>query len=64
MAYRALDVDLVTAKHLARNPASGRVLAKCGMTLVRSERGPHRGGSDEDFCVWSIDRERWSALVA
>jgi [ribosomal protein S5]-alanine N-acetyltransferase len=64
MAYRTLDVDLVTAKHLARNPASGRVLAKCGMTLARRERKPHRGGPDEEFCVWSIDRERWSALAA
>lgn len=63
-AFRLLDVDGITARHLARNPASGRVMEKCGMTLARRERAPHRGGPVEEHCVWSIDRERWSALAA
>ena len=30
------------------------------MTLVRREYKPHRGGPEEEFCLWSITRERWS----
>jgi [ribosomal protein S5]-alanine N-acetyltransferase len=63
MAFSRLDHDALSAIHLATNPASGRVLEKCGMLLAGGERGPHRGGPDEDFCVWSITRERWSALA-
>jgi RimJ/RimL family protein N-acetyltransferase len=62
MAFLGLDADAFCATHLARNPASGRVLEKCGMQLARRERKPHRGGPDEDFCVWTIGRERWSSL--
>jgi RimJ/RimL family protein N-acetyltransferase len=40
------------------------VLEKCGFTLARREKKPHRGGADEDICVWSITRDRWSALRA
>jgi len=63
MAFSRLDHDALSAVHLARNPASGRVLEKCGMSLTGRERRPHRGGPDEDFCVWSITRERWSAVA-
>jgi hypothetical protein len=34
------------------------------MTLARRERRGHRGGPAEDFCVWAITREQWSALRA
>ncbi len=64
MAFLGLEADVLGAVHLARNPASGRVLEKCGMTLARRECRSHRGGSDEDFCVWSITCEQWSALRA
>ena len=58
------DRAALGASHLARNPASGRVLEKCGMVLERRERRPHRGGAPEDMCVWAITREQWSALRA
>ncbi len=64
MAFLGLELDALGATHLARNPASGRVLEKCGMTLARRERRPHRGGPAEEMCVWSITRERWSELRA
>jgi RimJ/RimL family protein N-acetyltransferase len=64
LAFRTLDVDVLAGTHLARNPASGRVMAKCGMTLARRELRPHRGGAAEEFCVWSIDRERCSEVAA
>jgi len=64
MTFLGLDNDVLGASHLARNPASGCVLEKCGMTLARRERRPHRGGADEEMCVWTITREQWSALRA
>jgi len=64
MSFAGNDDETLTATHLARNPASGRVLEKCGFTLARRERKSHRGGADEDICVWSITRDRWSALRA
>jgi [ribosomal protein S5]-alanine N-acetyltransferase len=62
MTFLGLESDTLGATHLARNPASGRVLEKCGMTLARRECSPHRGGAPEDMCVWTITREQWSAL--
>jgi RimJ/RimL family protein N-acetyltransferase len=64
MAFLNLDEDLFSAVHLRRNAASGRVLEKCGLTLQRRERRPHRGGPEEEICLWSITRERWSMLRA
>jgi RimJ/RimL family protein N-acetyltransferase len=62
LAFTRQDRDELHATHLVRNPASGRVMEKCGMTLARHERKAHRGGPLEEFCVWSITRERWSTL--
>jgi [ribosomal protein S5]-alanine N-acetyltransferase len=62
VAFLGLDIDGLSAAHLARNPASGRVLEKCGLIMTHRARGPHRGGPEEDFRVWSITREQWSSL--
>jgi ribosomal-protein-alanine N-acetyltransferase len=59
LAFAHMDVDVLGAIHLARNPASGRVLAKCGMAEVRSEMRAHRDGPPEAFRVWSIRRDAW-----
>jgi [ribosomal protein S5]-alanine N-acetyltransferase len=64
MAFLGLDVDALSATHLSRNAASGRVLEKCRLTLTRRERKPHRDGSEEEICLWSITRERWATLRA
>ena len=64
MAFLGLDTDALAAVQLARNAASGRVLEKCGLTLARREHRLHRGGPEEEICLWSITRERWSALRA
>jgi len=58
LAFELLDLELVTASHVARNAASGRVMEKCGMRLLRRERREHRGAPD-DFCVRGITREEW-----
>ncbi|MET0683430.1 MAG: GNAT family N-acetyltransferase [Casimicrobiaceae bacterium] len=59
LAFSRLDIDALQAIHLARNPASGRVMAKCGMSELRREMRPHRGGPTEEFLVWSIGRNAW-----
>jgi ribosomal-protein-alanine N-acetyltransferase len=59
LAFAHMDIDVLGAIHLARNPASGRVLAKCGMTEGTRLLRPHRGGPPEEFRVWSMRREAW-----
>ena len=59
LAFSRLDIDTLHAIHLTRNPASGRVMAKCGMSELRREIRPHRGRPAEDFLVWSIGRDAW-----
>jgi len=59
LAFSHLDIEALHAIHLARNPASGRVMAKCGMSELRRETNPHRGGPAEEFLVWSIGRDAW-----
>jgi RimJ/RimL family protein N-acetyltransferase len=58
LAFSLLDLDLITASHLARNPASARVMEKCGMQPLRMETRDHRGGQEE-FCVRGITRDAW-----
>jgi len=58
LAFSRLGIDAMTAIHLVRNPASGRVMAKCGMSEVRREMRDHRG-EVEEFRVWSIDAAGW-----
>jgi RimJ/RimL family protein N-acetyltransferase len=58
LGFELLDLEALTASHLVRNPASGRVMEKCGMRLLRSERRDHRG-TPEDFHVRGITRAEW-----
>jgi RimJ/RimL family protein N-acetyltransferase len=62
-AFTLLNVESVHARHLERNPASGRVLAKCGMRELRRESSPHRGGPPEPFRIWSVERAAWLAWM-
>ena len=39
LAFSHLDIDTLHAIHLARNPASGRVMAKCGMSELAARDG-------------------------
>jgi [ribosomal protein S5]-alanine N-acetyltransferase len=58
LAFRCLDCQQITASYLARSEASGRVLEKCGLVIVRRETHDHRG-RDEAFCVRGITRDAW-----
>lgn len=62
LAFGLLDVEAVTASHLARNLASGRVMEKCGMRLLRTGARLHRG-KQEEFCVRAITREIWERAI-
>jgi ribosomal-protein-alanine N-acetyltransferase len=63
IAFSLLDIELISASHLARNPASGRVMEKCGMRLVRTGLREHRG-AEEAICVRAITREAWERQAA
>ena len=41
------------------NPASGRVMAKCGMSEASARRCVRIAAAGEEFLVWSIDRDAW-----
>jgi RimJ/RimL family protein N-acetyltransferase len=62
VTFRCLDCNQLTASHLVRNAASGRVLEKCGLTAVRRVQRDHRG-RQEDFCVCGITRDAWEAQI-
>ena len=62
LAFSQLGIDVLTAIHLVRNPASGRVMAKCGMSEVRREMRSHRGEMEE-FRVWQIDATAWDRVA-
>jgi len=63
LAFEFLDLEALSASHLVRNPASGRVMEKCGMRILRTERRAHRG-TLEEFCLRGITREAWAARMA
>jgi RimJ/RimL family protein N-acetyltransferase len=51
-------VDHFWARHNARNPASGRIMEKIGMTFERDGTGI----KDVPVRIYSMTRERWSEL--
>ena len=60
--FEQLDLERIYANYLARNPASGRVLAKLGMVqegLLRRHR--RKFGRYEDLTVCGILRSEWQA---
>ena len=61
LAFNCLDCQQLIASHLERNPASGRVMEKCGLVLVRREARDHRGALEE-FCIRGITRDAWEQL--
>lgn len=63
VGFSCLDVEELTAWHLERNAASGRVLEKCGLRLMRSEARQHRG-RPQPCCLRGITRAAWEALRA
>jgi len=56
-----LRLNRISAGHLARNPASGRVMVKSGMRLEgRARQGAKKWGKYEDLISCAILRDDWS----
>lgn len=61
-AFETLELNKVHAAHFARNPASGRVMQKLGMTYEGTLRQHHnKWGEYVDVAVYSILRSEWRA---
>jgi len=59
VGFAQLEHVTLSALHLASNPASGRVLAHCGMVEGAPTTLPHRDGGPAEFRTWSITREQF-----
>ena len=59
--FAEMGLHKITASHFARNPASGRVMQKLGMTKEGSLRQDVRKGDGfEDLAVYGLLAEEWS----
>ncbi len=66
LAYGFIDLRLhrIYAHHLSRNPASGKVMQKIGMTWEGRLRGhTKKREKHEDLEVYGILREEWSGVA-
>lgn len=58
--FESIELDKIHAAHLARNPASGRVMAKAGMHYDRTELdATEKWGRLEDLVWYSVSRDAW-----
>jgi ribosomal-protein-alanine N-acetyltransferase len=60
-AFTELNASKICAYHDTKNPASGRVMQKCGMKqegLLR-EHSIHRDGTRSDLVVYGILKHEW-----
>ena len=59
-AFRSLPVNRLEAQHDMRNPASGRVMEKCGLRQEGILRSRIRNkGEYVDVALWAILRSDW-----
>ncbi len=56
--FRYADLDALWATHLVDNIASGRVMEKCALRVLRRELHLHRG-TEREFYVRGITRNEW-----
>lgn len=59
-AFRTLRLHRIQARHLTRNPASGRVMQKLGMTYEGTMReSVRKGGKFEDLALYAVLAREW-----
>lgn len=59
--FTELGLNKITASHFARNPASGRVMQKLGMTQEGLLRQDVRKNDDfEDLVLYGLLAEEWT----
>jgi len=59
-SFKHFDLNKITSRHLAQNPASGKVMIKAGMTqegFLKQEIFRH--GSYSDLVVYGLLRSEW-----
>jgi len=62
-AFERVGAKSVTARHDVENAGSGRVMQKCGMTLVGTiPRGAENNRGVVDVCLYSISRDDYIAM--
>src|SRR5262249_2743839 len=60
--FRELGLNRVCAYHMVRNAASGRVLARIGMSQEgRLRQRVRKWGVYEDVLLWAVLRSDWSS---
>ena len=67
LGFDVLGFDRIEARHLARNPASGRVLEKAGLTreaVLAGYRSDPRTGALEDVVQWAALADAGRRVVA
>jgi RimJ/RimL family protein N-acetyltransferase len=60
LAFRAGDLEVLSASSLVENMASRRVLEKCGFSAADPVRAEHRGAM-ADVINLRLDRNQWTA---
>lgn len=59
-AFKELDINRIEARHMTKNPASGSVMQKIGMTYEGTLRQSiYRFGNYEDAALYSILKEEF-----
>lgn len=60
--FSEVNVNRVTITHATKNPASGKVAQKCGLTLegVKREYFKSTDGESLDIAIYSILRREWT----
>ena len=62
-SFRSLPLNRIEAQHDVRNPASGRVMEKCGLRREGILRSRIRNkGEYVDVCLWAILRSDWDSV--
>lgn len=61
--FREVNVNRVTIEHATKNPASGKVAQKCGLTYEGTKREFFKSNSGEflDIAIYSILRSEWES---
>lgn len=59
--FKEVNVNRVTIEHAIKNPASGKVAQKCGLTYEGTKREHFKCASGEflDIAIYSIIRKEW-----
>lgn len=60
--FEECEAEVIYAKHFSKNPASGKIMQKSGMTLegVLKNRVVDKDGVRNDICCYSISRNEYN----